>query len=229
MVRALSRPRRQFAKLIDTGKTADGKPIDAAELADLRKAKAGVDPVWAEFRELAKRTDLVPTIAFDHELDLDLGDREVNVMFLGRGNTAGDAVVYVPHDKIIATGDLVDHPVPYLGGGYPKEQIATLETLVRMDITTLVPGHGKVLRGTAYVIQEIALIRTVLDQVDAAIFKVGGGTTKLEAVRAEVAKHVDLATLRKQFAGDDHESRGFFDDFAIAGLVTAAYAELSPR
>ena len=63
---------------------------------------------------------MTPTLAFDRELDLDLGGREVRILHLGRGNTAGDAVVYLPREKILAAGDLLDHPVPYLGGGYPR-------------------------------------------------------------------------------------------------------------
>jgi cyclase len=88
-------------------------------------------------------------------LDLDLGGRIVELKFLGRGNTNGDGVAYLPNEKILATGDLVDHPVPYLRGGFPAEQIATLEKLKAIDAETLVPGHGDVLHGKEYVQLEI--------------------------------------------------------------------------
>src|SRR5688572_31829148 len=124
-------------------------------------------------------------------MTLDLGGREVKLLFLGRGNTAGDAVVYLPKEKIIATGGLVDHPVPYLGGGYPVDEIATLEAMLRLDIATVVPGHGKVLAGTDYVKAELELIRTVVTEVDRATHRVGGnGGRKLDAVRAEGLKNV---------------------------------------
>jgi cyclase len=35
-------------------------------------------------------------MTFDHDISIDVGDREVQVKFLGRGNTAGDAVAYLP-------------------------------------------------------------------------------------------------------------------------------------
>jgi cyclase len=43
----------------------------------------------------------------------------------------------------------VDSPVPYLGGGFPIEQVATLKSMVELDFETLVPGHGGVLKDKA--------------------------------------------------------------------------------
>lgn len=220
----------KFQAMLDKGEDEHGKKLSAGERDDLKGAIAGLAPVAAEFRALAGRTDLAPTLAFDREIAFDLGDRDVRVMFLGRGNTAGDAVVYLPRERIVATGDLVDHPVPYLGGGYPVDEIATLEALLRLDIATVVPGHGNVLAGTAYVTQELELLRAVVGAVDAAVHRTsGGGGRKLDEVRADVTKHLDLAGLRKKFAGTDAEAGDFFDGFALGGLIDAAYAQIWPR
>lgn len=219
----------RFRKLIADGKSADGKPFSAGELDELRRAEAGVAPVAAEFHDLGARADLVPSLAFDRGVDLDLGDRVVQLRFLGRGNTAGDIVAYLPAERIVATGDLVDHPVPYLGGGYPIEEVATLEALARLPIDTLVPGHGDVLHGTTFLQAEIDLLRAIVGAVDAAVHDAGNGSTKLDQVRAAALAKLDLAGLRQRFAGDDPEARDFFDDFALDGAITAAYAELWPR
>ncbi|HEU4412245.1 MAG TPA: MBL fold metallo-hydrolase [Polyangiaceae bacterium] len=218
-----------FEKRIEAGKSEGGRPYTEGEIAELKAALAGVEPVWAEFRELAARRDLVPTLAFDRELRFDLGGREVRVLHLGRGNTAGDAVVYLPREKILAAGDLLDHPVPYLGGGYPVELLATLEGLARLDVDTIVPGHGAVLHGKAYLGQVTAFLREVIGAVDAEIHRQGNGPRKLEEVRKAVEQRVDVAAWRQRFAGDDREARDFFDGFSFSGLVTAAYAELWPR
>jgi glyoxylase-like metal-dependent hydrolase (beta-lactamase superfamily II) len=220
----------RFQKQLDDGKDERGTPLTAASRDELKRAIAGVAPVQREFATIAKRTDMVPTIAFETELSLDLGGREVKLLFLGRGNTAGDIVVYLPKEKLVATGDLVDHPVPYLGGGYPVDEIATLEALLRLDIATVVPGHGKVLAGTDYVKAERELIRAVVAEVDRATHRLGGkGGRNLDAIRAEVLKTVDVAKLRTQFAGTDAENIDFFDSFALAGLIDAAYAQIWPR
>jgi glyoxylase-like metal-dependent hydrolase (beta-lactamase superfamily II) len=218
-----------FKQRVETGKDADGKPLTEGEVAEFKTALAGVEPVWAEFRELASRRDMVPTLAFDRELDVDLGGREVRILHLGRGNTAGDAVVYLPRERILIAGDLLDHPVPYLGGGYPRELIATLEAMARLDFETLVPGHGKVLRGKVYLEQVIEFLRFVVTQVDHEIHRTGSGPRNLEAVKKAVLSHAQVATWRERFAGDDKDSRDFFDSFSLSGLITAAYAELWPR
>jgi glyoxylase-like metal-dependent hydrolase (beta-lactamase superfamily II) len=138
-------------------------------------------------------------------------------------------VVFLPREKIVVTGDLLDHPVPYLRGGYPVELIGTLESMSRLDVDLLVPGHGKVLRGKAYLEQVIAFLRVVVSEVDKEVHRTGNGGRSLEQVKKAVSERVDLASWRQRFAGDDKENRDFFDGFAVTGLVTAAYAELWPR
>jgi glyoxylase-like metal-dependent hydrolase (beta-lactamase superfamily II) len=218
-----------FKQRVETGKDVDGKPLTAGEIAEFKTALAGVEPVWAEFRDLAARRDMAPTVAFERELDIDLGGRDVRILHLGRGNTAGDAVVYLPRDKILVTGDLLDHPVPYLGGGYPLELIATLEKMAALDFDWLVPGHGKVLRGKVYLEQVTEFLRVVVNQVDREIHRTGSGPRNLEAVKKAVLSNVDVAAWRERFAGDAKDSRDFFDSFSLSGLITAAYAELWPR
>ena len=69
----------------------------------------------------------------------------MQLRFLGRGNTGGDVVAYLPAEKILIAGDLLDHPVPYAFGGYPHEWIRTLQAMALLDFATVVPGHGRVL------------------------------------------------------------------------------------
>ena len=91
------------------------------------------------------------------------------------------------------------------------------------------PGHGKVLRGNAYLELVIDFIRTVVAAVDKEVHRRGNGPKKLEDVRKAVMESVDIAAFRKRFAGDDPEARDFFDGFSLSGLVTAAYAQIWPR
>ena len=214
-----------FRARIDSGKNADGRPLTEVEKKDYEKALAGVGPVAEEFRKI---NDRAPTLTFDRGLTIDLGNREVRVMHLGRGNTAGDAVVFLPKERVVVAGDLLDHPVPYLGGGYPSQLVRTLQEMSRLDAETIVPGHGDVLRGEyarAYLKQVTDFIQTVTAQVSREIYRVGNGPQNLEAVREAVLKSVDVASWRQKFAGDDPDSRDFFDGFSLRGLITAAYAE----
>jgi glyoxylase-like metal-dependent hydrolase (beta-lactamase superfamily II) len=216
-----------FHAELDSGKDLDGLPLDDAGRRDLNERIAGGGVVWQEFRELKRKG---PNVTFDHELDLDLGNREVELKFLGRGNTVGDAIAYLPKEKILITGDLVDHPVPYLGGGFPVEEIATLKKMAELDVDVMVPGHGEILKGKAFLLQEIEFIEAVVWAINQEIARsIANPHKRLDEIKKAVARDVDVNAWRQKFAGDDPANRDFFDSFSLPGLIEAAHAELWPR
>ena len=222
----------QFREAIESGKDASGRTLTTGEIAEYEGALAGLDPVWAEFRSLAGRADLTPDLDFERELVVDLGDREVHLLHLGRGNTAGDVVASLPQERIVVAGDLLDHPVPYLGGGYPIEEVPTLQALGRLNAETILPGHGMVLRGEAgraYLRLVIEFLESVVAVVDAEQHRAGGGPRKLEVVKAAVLARIPVAEWHRRFAGDDVEAGDFFESFSLDGAITATYAALWPR
>lgn len=224
-------PRRAdiFKQRLESGKDANGRALTETEKREFEKAIAGVAPVQAEFKNLVDR---MPNVTFDREMTVDVGNREVQIKHLGRGNTAGDTVAYLPKEKILIAGDLLDHPVPYLGGGYPSELVKTLRQMAWLDAQTFVPGHGEVLQGSygkAYLNQVMEFIQLVVAQVSRQIYLIGNGPRNLEAVREALKKEIDFNAWRQKFAGDDQENRAFFDGFSLPGLVTAAYAEVWGR
>lgn len=220
-----------FQKQLDSGKDPDGRPLTEDEKQDFKNAiaggKAANDVVSAEFRDL-KLT--IPNLTFDHELDVDLGNRQVQLKYLGRGNTVGDVVAYLPREKILITGDLVDAPIPYFGSGFPMEHAATLKRLAELDFETLVPGHGDVLKGKAYVRQELELIEAVIQAMTREIGRTSATPqTRFKEIRKAVEQAVDVDRWRRKFAGDDANNADFFDSFSWPGLLEAALAELWPR
>ncbi len=119
--------------------------------------------------ELATIKLTYPDLTFASELDVQLGSRRVEVRFLGRGNTGGDAIVYVPDAKVLATGDLLVNPFPYGTGSFYGEWPATLRKLEKIDAGVIVPGHGEVEHDGAYLARMIALLDSVRAQVAAAV------------------------------------------------------------
>jgi glyoxylase-like metal-dependent hydrolase (beta-lactamase superfamily II) len=195
----------------------------------LRTALAGVAPVAEEFRS---RPGAVPNVTIDREMTVDLGHREVHLLFLGRGNTAGDLVVWLPQERILATGDLVDSPVPYIGSGYPSDQVKALERLIALGAETIIPGHGDTLRGEsglAHVRHLRDFLCEVTSAVSAVVHEIGNNPRDYEKARAEVEKRVNFDAWRQKFAGDDKEDQEFFDGFPRPGIVQAAFAEIWPR
>lgn len=86
-------------------------------------------------------------IAFNPEMSVFLGGKEVRARFMGRGHTNGDAVIYFPELKTIHTGDLMAGTSPlidYPGGGSVVEWTNTLDEALKLDFDTVIPGHGPV-------------------------------------------------------------------------------------
>jgi glyoxylase-like metal-dependent hydrolase (beta-lactamase superfamily II) len=87
-----------------------------------------------------------PTIVFKEEMTLWMGELEVRIMHLGRGHTKGDTVVWLPREKVLFSGDLVEYgATPYTGDAYLREWPATLDRLRALGPEKLVPGRGDAL------------------------------------------------------------------------------------
>lgn len=211
----------RFKKILAENKAADGHTLSDAERKDYEHAIVGLAPVVAEMKTT---TQLVPNVSFDRELNIDLGNRPVEIRFIGRGNTAGDTIVYLPKEKILMTGDLVDHPAPYFFGGFPVDQVTTLETLASFEPTTVVPGHGDVLHDKTYIVQLIDLLKAVNNAVEK---EVNDGKT-LEEVQASLPKTFDVKFWKNKLVGDNVEDGEFFDQ-TFAGLVKGSYNQIKTR
>ena len=90
-----------------------------------------------------------PTMTLSRTMTLHRGSREIRLLFLGRGHTAGDVVVYLPKERIVATGDLLIEGPSYMGDAYFTEWIDTIEALKQLDFDTVLPGHGRAWTGKA--------------------------------------------------------------------------------
>jgi cyclase len=213
--------RERFKKILESGKDQDGKPITDADRQDYEKSLAGLDGTLAEFKD-AKQ--LAPNVSYDHEMTVDLGNREVQIKFLGRANTAGDSIVYLPKEKIVMTGDILDHPVPYMFGGFPVDFPKTLRALRDLGATTIVPGHGDVLHDNSYIDQVIAM----MDSANAEIRREIDQGKRLDDVQAAAPKALNEDALKQQFGGEDKENRDFFQE-SFESMIKAAFTQLSQR
>jgi len=133
-----------------------------------------------------------PTTTFDDTLSIDLGSRVVELRHLGRGHTAGDIVVWLPEERILFAGDLVEaQAAPYMGDAHVGEwSTTTLDNVAALDAQQLVGGRGPVVRGSEVataIADTRAFLRTTLDGT--RVVKDGGGTIKeaFEKVHAQLA------------------------------------------
>jgi glyoxylase-like metal-dependent hydrolase (beta-lactamase superfamily II) len=93
-----------------------------------------------------------PTLTFNRKMTLWLGQLEVQLLQLGRGHTKGDTVVWLPQERTLLSGDLVEFDAtPYAGDAYFKDWPRTLENVAALKPLALVPGRGPALEGEAQV------------------------------------------------------------------------------
>lgn len=171
----------------------------------------------------AKNFELIlPTVLVDDRLELDQDGRKIDVRHLGKAHTGADLVVYLPQEKIAITGDLIVHPVPLIGStSYPLEYGATLEKLLALDTRIYIPGHGPVMRDTAYLSSMIGLLTSIKCQAEASLMR--GETLE------QLKKSVDLEDFRKVFAGNSQHKSFAFKNYVTIPAIAAAHRQLSER
>lgn len=160
---------------------------------------------------------VLPTRTFTDRLVLDDRRTPIEVRFEGRANTNGDAIVWLPRQRVLIAGDTVVWPVPYNFAMYPSDNIATLQRLRAYDYAALIPGHGEVQRDKAYLDLLIEFTRTVRDEV--ARRARDGATVE------QITEQLTLDAYVQRFADDDPWTRYWFDSYSRAPLIQSAYQE----
>ncbi len=180
-------------------------------------AAKGDRKTWMElvgYRAQLKAMKVVlPSLTFDKSLVLRRGARDIYLLFLGRGHTDGDAVVYLPKEKIVITGDLVSGWGPGMNDGYPNEWPATLDQLAKLDIETVIGGHGPpggkemIARLRAYLVDLVVEVKAV----------VARGGTEEQALRSVMERIVPKH--RASFAAGEFDLR-------VPANVTKVHADV---
>jgi glyoxylase-like metal-dependent hydrolase (beta-lactamase superfamily II) len=103
-----------------------------------------LDASPAEVAEQFREVELVPpTDLFEEAATLDLGDRQVELRYLGRGHTDNDVVALVPDAAVLFAGDLLENaPAPGFGDSYPIAWVSTGGRLLDLVDGVVAPGHG---------------------------------------------------------------------------------------
>ena len=132
----------------------------------------------------------MPTTTFSDEMTVFLGKRRVNIKQIGRAHTAGDAVIHVPDQNVMFTGDIVeDHSACYCGDGHFADWGTTLDNIKAYDVDAIAPGRGGALVGKEAVNRAIESTRDFVQStyLPAARVAARGGSLKeaWDAVRAE--------------------------------------------
>ena len=143
-----------------------------------------------DFDEIAP---IPPTLTMNDKMTLHRGDREIEIMFLGRAHTGGDVVVYFPQDKLVFTGDMAFAGPSYLGDGYVDEWPETIERLKALDFDVFVPGHG----GPVTDLNRLTLVQAFYRDLwgKAEMMKQAGMTAEQVAQEIDLTDHAELGIM----------------------------------
>ncbi|QQS14107.1 MAG: MBL fold metallo-hydrolase [Rhodospirillales bacterium] len=111
-----------------------------------------------------------PTITFKDRMTLWMGKLQVDIIHAGRGHTKGDTIVWLPQERVLFSGDLVEFAAtPYAGDAYFQDWPATLQTLRDMNAEALVPGRGDALTTPAAVESGLASTQSFIAELYAEV------------------------------------------------------------
>lgn len=152
----------------------------------------------------------LPNETFSQQLSLYLGAAEVQLLYFGPAHTNGDAVVYIPSEKLAIVGDLVfvgrDPLIHRQKGGSSFGLVSVLKSLSGLDAELYLSGHSEPVDKQA--------IAALIAQVE----------QKQAKVKALVAAGKQLAEIKAAFAsGDPPGGRRW------PSLVEIIYRELTEK
>ena len=130
-----------------------------------------------------------PTITFTGKMTLWLGKLEVQLLQVGRGHTKGDTVVWLPQDRVLFSGDLVEFDAtPYAGDAYFQDWPQTLDNITALKPLALVPGRGAALQGEAQVAKGLAGTRAFVSELYDSVRQGATAGKDLKAVYRETCE-----------------------------------------
>lgn len=128
-----------------------------------------------------------PNATLSRDMTLHRGGREIQIRFMGRAHTDGDVVVFLPRERMIATGDMITSALSYTGDAFVEEWPATLEQVMTLDFDTVLPGHGNVFKGKDHIRNLQAYWREFYQQATA--LRKQGVSPEEAAKRIDLTKH----------------------------------------
>ena len=204
----------RFERLLNMGLGGDSTPATPAE----RESLSSAIRIFRQYvAEAPGYSEVLPDSVFDRRVTLAGGGRTIEVHWFGRGNTRGDAVTYLPKERIVSTGDLIVAPIPFGFGSYPTEWLAVLDSIVALHPAVIVPGHGPLMRDLSYVHTVRRLISTAREETLAAVANGLSADSAIATVR--------LGALRDEVAGNEKQMRGMFESFFRRPIIARVYEE----
>jgi len=150
----------------------------------------------------AQQAAMLPHQTFRDRMTITLGGKEIQILYIGRGHTRGDAIVFVPQDRIVYLSELFfDGRFPFMNDGY-IDWINTLDIALKLDADIFVPGQGPTSMASNPRASRDALVRArqvLVDFRDAVQSEIARGATEDQAVAAVLLpQYKDMVGYQQQ-------------------------------
>jgi glyoxylase-like metal-dependent hydrolase (beta-lactamase superfamily II) len=170
-----------------------------------------------------------PTRTFEGRLDVQVGDKRVELRQVGPAHTRGDILVHVPNDRTVFSGDILfieGHPIIWVGP--IRNWIDACNYMLSLDVETVVPGHGPITdkRGIEAVRDYLSYVRDEARarfDADMPIYEAALDISLADYDSWGDAERIviNVATLYKEFAGNSEPN----DVMELFGLMARIHKE----
>jgi cyclase len=198
--------------LLSLGLGMDSTPASALERTALESAIRIARQYLKEapgFRAVAA-TDTV-----HRRMTLGRGQDRIDILWFGNASTRGDLIVYLPSRGIVATGDVVDVPVPFAFNSYPASWVKVLDSVLALEPSAVLPGHGPVMHD----LRQVRALRNWLDRInrEASSASLRGDSLAL--------RNVTLDDVRPRVTQDEKWMNFLFRSFFVKPAAEAAWGQ----
>lgn len=156
--------------------------LQASSSEQKARLEANLQQAESYLEELKTLKPALPTRTVSSSITLNEQGREIQLLVLGRGHTDGDVFIYLPKEKVVASGDALIDWMPFLNDSYPEDWIQTLTALEKYDFTHIIPGHGEVVSR-----DHLTFFRGFLTELIAAVKKAAADGASLEEMQKGIA------------------------------------------
>ncbi|MBM4186683.1 MAG: MBL fold metallo-hydrolase [Gemmatimonadetes bacterium] len=180
------------------------RALDTASTPAVRRELAERREVWQRYlASIATLKPVVPNVTLTGRLTLSRGGREIVILHPGPAHTAGDLVVWLPAERILVTGDLIQPNLPYMGDGFFPGWADAIDSLLALRPAVVLPGHGDAMSDMTRVERQRDYLRDIYAQT---------ATLKREGLAPdEVARRLDLT----KYDADYPRPPGWTDEIVV--------------
>ena len=128
----------------------------------------------------------LPQITYRDRLTIHLGGKEIQILYLGKGHTRSDSIIFVPQDRIAYVSELFfSDQFLYINDGYGVSWLKTLDAVEALPADIIVPGHGPIPEDPRETRQGLHRFHQMLvDLRDAVQKEIARGATEDQAAAA---------------------------------------------